>query len=307
MSRFWPESASTLSFHVDSLMGFMLAVTIFFSVGIALAILFLAIRYRHTAEVNRTTSGGSHVWIEIIWTVIPLAIVMVIFFWSSGLYYRIKQAPSNAIEVFVTAKQWMWKTQHPEGARDINVLHVPAGKPIKLTMISEDVIHSFYVPAFRLKQDVLPGRYTTLWFEATKPGTYHLFCAEFCGTSHSEMIGKVVVMAPSDFQTWLSGGAAGGSMETRGEALFNKFGCATCHRPSGDGRGPSLAGLYGKPVPLKNGKTVTADAAYLRESILNPAAAQVAGYENIMPAYQSQVDEQGILELMAYIKSLKGP
>jgi len=302
----WPESASTFSFQVDSLMAFMLALTLFFSVGIAAVLVYFAWRYRHDSDANRVTSDKWHLWVEITWTVIPLALMMVIFFWSSGIFYHIKTAPSNAVDVYVTGKQWMWKTQHPQGVREINSLHVPAGVPIKLNMISEDVIHSFYIPAFRVKQDVLPGRYTTMWFEANKPGTYHLFCAEYCGTTHSGMVGKVVVMEPGDYQTWLAGGTTGESMQSAGEKQFNKFGCITCHQPTGAGRGPTLVGVYDKKVKLSSGKTVAADATYLRESILNPGAKLVAGYENIMPQYQTQLSEQNVMELIAYIKSLKG-
>jgi cytochrome c oxidase subunit II len=306
MNGLWLHSASTISPKVDALMAFLLGLTLFFSIGIAAVVLFFAFRYRNTnKDVDRVQGGGSHLVMEITWTVIPLILVMLIFFWSSGLFYRMKSPPSNAMEVFVTGKQWMWKTQHLSGAQDINALHVPVNTPIKLTMISEDVIHSFFVPAFRVKQDVLPGRYTTAWFQATRVGQYHLFCSQYCGTSHSQMTGTVYVMTPADFAVWLAGGSTGGSMESSGEKLFGRFGCVTCHKPTGDGRAPSLVGLYNTPVKLRDGRTVVADNAYLRESILIPSSKVVAGYENMMPLYQSQLSEQNILELLAYIKSLK--
>jgi len=212
------------------------------------------------------------------------------------------------MQVFVVGKQWMWKVQHMEGVREINALHVPLGRAVKLTMTSEDVIHSFYVPAFRIKQDVLPGRYTTAWFKATKIGKYHLFCAEYCGTLHSGMIGTVTVMEPSDYEAWLSGGKGSGqSLASAGEQLFQQLGCVTCHRNDGQGRGPSLVQLPGKTVKLEDGRTVVADEAYLRESILNSQAKIVAGYKPIMPTFKGLVSEEGLMQLIAYIKTLGGP
>jgi cytochrome c oxidase subunit 2 len=200
----------------------------------------------------------------------------------------------------------MWKVQHMDGQREINELHVPVGRPVRLTMASEDVIHSFYVPAFRVKMDVLPGRLTTMWFEATRPGTYHLFCAEYCGTRHSGMIGSIVAMEESDFQAWLEGGAVGGSLASQGEQLFQDLACNTCHREDTQGRGPVLEGLFGKTVELADGRTVVADESYIRESIVNPQARVVAGFQPIMPTFQGLVSEEGLLQLVAYIRSL-GP
>jgi cytochrome c oxidase subunit 2 len=198
----------------------------------------------------------------------------------------------------------MWKLQHVEGQRELNELHVPVGKDIKLIMTSQDVIHSFYVPAFRLKQDVIPGRYTTMWFKATKPGTYHLFCAQYCGTQHSGMIGDVVVMDPAEYQTWLSGGAPTGSLAQTGQALFTQLGCSTCHRFDVQGRGPNLTGVFGKPVLLEDGRTVVADENYVRESILVPTAKVVSGFKPVMPSFQGQVSEEQLTSLVAYVKSL---
>jgi cytochrome c oxidase subunit 2 len=227
------------------------------------------------------------------------------FAWGASLYFHLSYPPANALNLYVVGKQWMWKIQHPEGRREINELHVPVGQPIKLTMTSEDVIHSFFVPAFRTKMDVVPGRYTTLWFEATKAGEYHLFCAEYCGTSHSLMIGRVVVMEPVQYQEWLSGGSSQEPLTVAGERLFQQLGCDTCHRADSRARGPVLEGLFGKSVQLQGGQTVIADEAYIRESILNPNAKLVTGYQPLMPTFQGLVSEEGILQILAYIKSLR--
>jgi len=215
-----------------------------------------------------------------------------------------KRSPANTIDIYVVGKQWMWKIQHPEGKREINELHIPIGQPVQLTMASEDVIHSFYIPAFRTKKDVVPGRYTTLWFEANKLGEYHLFCAEYCGTQHSTMIGKVTVMEPDAYQNWLSGGIGGETMVQAGERQFQQLGCHTCHKEVSGGRGPSLVGVYGKPVQLDNGGTVTADEAYVRESILNPQAKIVHGFKPIMPTFQGQINEETLIQILTYIQSL---
>jgi cytochrome c oxidase subunit 2 len=208
------------------------------------------------------------------------------------------------MNVYVVGKQWMWKTQHLEGQREINELHVPLGRPVRLTMTSEDVIHSFFMPAFRVKFDVLPGRYTTAWFNPTKPGKYHLFCAEYCGTLHSGMIGWIYVMEPAEYERWLAGGAGGESLASSGQKLFEYLACANCHRSDKPGRCPNLIGLFGTKVQLTTGQTVTADEAYIRESILNPSAKIVAGYQNIMPTFQGQVTEEDLLQLIEYVKSL---
>jgi cytochrome c oxidase subunit 2 len=230
---------------------------------------------------------------------------MVMFGWGAVLYVRNAQAPAGTFEIYVVGKQWMWKLQHPEGNREINELHVPIGVPIRLIMTSEDVIHSFYVPAFRIKQDVLPGRYTTMWFQPTRPGKYHLFCAEYCGNQHAGMGGWVYVMEPAEYEKWLTGGSSGESMAASGQALFERLGCNTCHRPEGSGRGPSLVGLLGRQVPLMDGRTVVADEGYVRESILNPRAKILLGFQPLMPTFQGQVSEEQLLQLLAYIKSLK--
>jgi cytochrome c oxidase subunit II len=310
-----PPEASTLAFQVDLLYGFLLAVSAFFSILIAATVIGFSIKYRRRSEDERTPAIHGSTALEITWSVIPFGITMIMFVWGAYLFVSMKRPPDDALQVNVVGKQWMWKLQHLEGRREINELHVPVGRPVKLTLTSEDVIHSFYVPAFRMKQDAVPGRYTTAWFEATKIGTYHLFCAEYCGTVHSGMIGTVVVMDPAEYQAWL-GGEGGGfgvasaamtgavSMTSAGEGLFGQLGCATCHKSEGGALGPSLAGLAGKTVALEGGGSTTADDDYLRESILTPQAKVVAGFKPVMPTFKGQVSEEQILQLIAYIKSL---
>ena len=212
--------------------------------------------------------------------------------------------PDETLNIYVVGKQWMWKVQHATGQREINELHVPVGRPVKLIMTSEDVIHNFAIPAMRVRADVIPGRYVELWFEPTRPGTFRIYCAEYCGTEHSRMVGQVIVQEPTAYQTWLSGGAVEGSLASAGEKLFADLACNTCHRPDSRGRGPLLEGLFGKPVQLHDGSVVTADESYLRESIMQPAAKVTAGFQPIMPAFQGLVTEEQLLALIEYIKSL---
>ncbi len=301
----FPDSASTLAGQVDTLFFFTVAVAVFFSLLVAVLVIFFAVRYRrrHPDEIGRPEKTIT--WLEITWSVIPLVILLVMFAWGAKVFFVAFRPPADAVEYYVVAKQWMWKFQHPQGRREINDLHVPVGQPIKLTMTSEDVIHSFFVPAFRVKADVLPGRYTTLWFEATKPGTYHLFCAEYCGAEHSRMGGTVHVMEPRDYETWL---AQAGPIDERllsGEELFTKHVCNTCHYPDSRARAPILNGMFGTEVEMADGGRVTADENYLRESILNPAARVVAGYQPLMPTYQGQIGEEELIQLIAYIKGLE--
>jgi len=299
----FPEQASTVAPQVDYLYLFLVLVTTFFSLLIALLILFFAIKYKRTPGRQAEQIHGSTL-LEIVWTVIPLGISMVIFVWGAALYFHIQRPPANALQIYGVGKQWMWKFQHPGGQREINSLHVPTGRPVKVTLISQDVIHSFFVPVFRVKTDVLPSRYTSTWFEATQPGTYHLFCTQYCGTKHSGMIGEVVVMKPEEFQSWLESGKAEGSMAANGEKLFQQFGCITCHRSDSGARGPNLAGLYGRPVRLQDNRVIVADDNYIRESILNPNAKVVSGFQPVMPTFQGVVSEEGLLQIIAYIKSL---
>ena len=300
----FPEAASTMASRVDALYFFLLAIAIFFSLLIAGLIVYCAIKF-HRKEPDQVGAPihGSLV-LEIGWTVIPLLITMVIFVWGASVYYAMARPPDETLNIYVVGKQWMWKFQHLDGQREINELHVPVGRPVKLITTSEDVIHDFFVPAFRIKADVIPGRYINIWFNATKPGHFRLFCAEYCGTRHSGMIGEVIAMEPSEFQTWLSGGTAEGSLASAGAKLFQDLACNTCHRPDAQGRGPVLDGLFGKTVQLQNGETVTVDEAYVRESILHPTAQVTAGFQPIMPTFQGLVSEEQLLELVEYVKSL---
>lgn len=302
----WPARASALAANVDALYIFLIAVSAFMTVMIALLLFVFGVRFRSARNPQAAQIEGSTP-LEITWSVLPLGVFLVMFLWGAALYVLEARPPDNAMEIFVVGKQWMWKLQHPEGVREINQLHVPIGRDVRLTMISQDVIHSFFIPAFRIKQDVLPGRYTTVWFRPTRSGRYHLFCAEFCGTLHSGMIGEVVAMEPADYQNWLAGGAGEGSMASTGQKLFQELGCSTCHRSDTQGRGPSLAGVHGKPVLLDNGASVVADDNYVRESILQPGAKVVAGFQPIMPTFQGVLNEEQVLSLVAYIKSMAQP
>jgi cytochrome c oxidase subunit II len=300
----FPEQASAMAARVDALFYFLVAVTVFFVALIFFMIVIFAVKYRRRSEDERPRPIEGNFWLEIFWSAIPLGLTMVMFVWGAIIYFDIYNPPNDALEISIVGRQWMWKAQHAEGQREINELHVPVGQAVKLTMTSEDVIHDVFLPAFRIKQDVLPGRYTTLWFQATKAGVYPLYCAEYCGTQHSGMLGRVVVLEPAEFEKWLSGGATGLSMVDQGASLFKRFGCETCHRAGGTSQGPALAGLFGKTVQLQGGNAVTADENYIRESILDPRAKIVSGYQPIMPTFKGLVSEEGLLQLIAYIKSL---
>ncbi len=319
MSSFslFPESASTISGQVDALFFFMVGTSLFFGLLVAILVIYMAIRYRRRAgDTGAGAEIHGNLQLEIAWSIVPFVIAMVMFYWGASVYMTMARPPDDAHEIFVVGKQWMWKLQHLEGRREINELHVPVNQPIKLTMTSEDVIHSFYVPAFRIKADAVPGRYSTAWFEATKVGTYHLFCAEYCGTEHSQMIGRIVVMEPNEFQDWLSGETtvadAGSAMvdATRspaeiGAELFVARGCTTCHQGAAGVMGPSLAGLYGRERNFADGRSAVADEAYLRQSILEPQSQILDGYQPIMPTFKGQIDEEGLLALIQYIKTLE--
>jgi cytochrome c oxidase subunit II len=288
--------------NVDALFIFLLIVAGLMTLLIFVLVLFFAARFRHRPGVAAEQIEGSTP-LEITWSIIPMFVFMAIFFWGAVVYFRERTPPRDATEVYVVAKQWMWKLEHAEGQREINELHVPVGRDVKLIMTSQDVIHSFYVPAFRLKQDVLPGRYTTMWFRATKPGTYHLFCAEYCGTQHSGMIGSIIVLEPAQYEAWMNGGSTG-PLSATGEKIFAELGCVTCHRSDAQGRGPNLQGVFGKPVLLADGRTLVADENYVRESILDPGAKIVNGFKPVMPTFQGLLTEEQLNALVAYVKSL---
>ena len=305
---FFPPRASTTAGEVDALYLFVIGVSILMTVLIFACVFFFAVKYRRRSPDERPKPIHGSIPIEIAWSVIPFAIMLIMFAWGTKLYYENYTPPRNTLDIYVTGKQWMWKVQYPGGQREINELHVPVGQAVKLTLASEDVIHSFYVPAFRIKHDVVPGQYETLWFQATTPGRYHLFCAEYCGTGHATMGGWVTVMDPAAYENWLAGGPSGASMLEQGKKLFEQYGCVTCHLLDQKGRCPSLRNVFGHAVQLDDGRTVMADEAYVRESILNPNAKVVKGYKHdIMPVFQGQIGEEGLLQLMVYIKSLSAP
>jgi cytochrome c oxidase subunit 2 len=302
---FLPDSASTVSGQVDAVYLYLWALTLFFVTIVTLMLLVFSIKFRRRSvdEIPRQVAGS--IKLETAVNSFVFLVFMSIFVLGAYLYFVLYRTPANAMEIHVVGKQWMWKFQHPTGNREINELHVPTGTKIKLVMTTEDVIHSLFFPAFRVKSDVVPGRYTTAWFEATKEGTYHIFCTEYCGTNHSGMGGRVIVMKPTDYQDWLSGNANQVSPVEAGRELYTNLGCATCHGANSEGgRCPPLVGLFGKQVALTGGTSVTANEEYIRESILNPAAKVVAGYPLIMPTYQGQLTEEQLLQLVTYVKSL---
>ncbi|MBI4888197.1 MAG: cytochrome c oxidase subunit II [Acidobacteria bacterium] len=300
----FPEQASTLAPEVDNLYFFVTAVTAFFALLVVVVVLVFAVKYRdRTGEKVGAPIHGS-LPLELGWSIIPFFISMAIFAWATLVFFHIVRAPDQTLEVYSTGKRWMWRFQHIDGQAEINELHVPLGRPIRVIFTSEDVLHSLYMPAFRVKADAIPGRYSSIWFTPTQVGEFHLFCAEYCGTRHSGMIGRVVVMEPNEYQAWLSGGGSGMSMAARGEQLFQQLGCVGCHLPDGSGRGPSLLGKYGIQETLATGATVTIDDTYVRESILTPQMKLVAGYGPVMPTFQGLVNEQGVMSLIEYVKSL---
>jgi cytochrome c oxidase subunit II len=300
--RLFPEQASTLAPQVDRLYGFLIAVSAFFTALIVIVIVGFAMKYRRRpgreAEQTETIMA-----LELIWTVIPGILLLVIFVWGATLFLAQTVPPRGAQDIFVVGRQWMWKVQHPNGRREINELHVPVGRAVKLTIASQDVVHSFFIPAFRVKQDAVPGQYRTMWFEATKPGEYHLFCAEYCGTNHSRMIGRIVAMEDIAYQQWL-GGYTEQTPAEEGRELFVQFDCTSCHESGTRQRGPALGNIYGKEQPLEGGQTAMVDETYVRESILDPRAKIVRGFQPVMPSFRGQLTEEQIIALIAYIKSL---
>jgi cytochrome c oxidase subunit II len=296
-----PDRASSIAGQMDALFLFLVIVTAFFTLLIAGLIVTFAVRYRRREAHEVGADLPTVRWLEITWTIAPLAIAMIMFIWGAELFVRLSAPPLNATEIDVVGKQWMWKIQHANGRREINELHVPLGRAIRLVMTSQDVVHSFYIPAFRVKQDVLPGRYSYEWFTPTQTGEYHLLCSQYCGTQHSRMVGRVVVMEPGDFDHWLEGEPQTNTREAAGAALFQLYSCSQCHGQLA----PTLAGLYMTTVKLDDGQTAQANDDYLRESILDSQAKLVAGYGHIMPSYRGQLSEEQIMDLLAYIKSLR--
>jgi cytochrome c oxidase subunit 2 len=288
-SALFPPEASAISPYMDAFYFFLLGISAVGLIAVAILVFGFSFMYRKEKNPVATHIEGSTL-LEATWTIIPLALFMVCFVWGALLYFRIYDPPTNAMNIYIVGKQWMWKAEHPGGQHEINALHVPINRQVQLTMISQDVFHSFSIPAFRVKREVIPGRYSTVWFEATATGTYHLFCTQYCGTDHSVMIGDIVAMTPDDYQN--------------GERLFASLGCSSCHSGEASARGPNLAQVYGSRLQLTDGSTVTANDAYLREAILNPSTKVTAGYAPIMPTYQGQVSEEGLIDLVEYIKNL---
>ena len=303
----FPEQASTHAGAIDGLYLYLILVSIFFTVLIAALIIVFAVRYRRRHANERGADIHGSTALEVFWTAIPFGLAMVMFGWGAWLYFDVQKPPQNVMDIYVTGKQWMWRAQHPQGQREINDLHIPVGQPIRLTLASEDVIHSYYVPAFRTKSDVLPGRYTQMWFEATEAGEYHIFCAEYCGAKHSEMIGTLYALSPEDYEQWLTGAPAGETPVEAGAKLFEQQRCNTCHNKESGARGPNLEGRWGRRSALEGGGTILFDEDYVRQSILAPKTRVVAGFEPLMPTYEGQLSEEQILQLIAYLKSLAEP
>jgi cytochrome c oxidase subunit II len=303
---FFPEQASSVAGQVDLLMLGLIAISSFFTLIVVILILYFSIRYRRGAKVDRSQPPTTSMKVELSWVFLLLSLALGVYAVAAILYFRMSRVPEDAHEIYVLGRQWMWQIQHPEGPREINELHVPAGRPIRLVMTSQDVIHSFYVPAFRLKYDVIPGRYTNLSFTATTPGEYHLFCAEFCGTEHAEMIGRVIVMEPRQFQEWLNQGSQSSqAMPEAGALVYQEFGCGSCHDPGSQVNAPQLAGRYGEKVLLADGGKVTFEENYIRESIYDPMRRIAAGYEPLMPSYTEQVTEEQVQLLIAFLKTFE--
>lgn len=302
----FPIEASTVAIDVDLLLTGLVAISAFFTLIVLILIVYFGLKYRRGKAADRSNPPLTSIKIELAWIFGLILLSVGAYTWATVIFFNMNRPPEETIDISVVGLQWMWKFQHADGQREINELHVPVGYPVRLVMTSQDVIHSFYVPAFRLKNDVIPGRYTELWFEATKTGEFHLFCAEYCGTNHAEMIGKIIVMDPRAYQEWLGGQPVGVSMVQAGEELFTQLGCSSCHVAGAGVRAPTLAGVFGSEVRLASGETVVADEEYIRESIFFPQEKIVTGYDPIMPSYQGRVSEEQVLQLIAYIRSLGG-
>ena len=302
--QLFPEQASTTAQHVDALFLFLCLVTGSIALLVTVLVIGFAIKYRRRPDGTPTPRIVGSLGLEVFWTGVPLLVFMVMFVWGASVYFAASRPPDDALQVYVVGKQWMWKIQHTDGQREINELHVPVNQPVKLTLTSEDVIHDFGMPDFRLKIDVLPGRYVTTWFQATRVGRHHLFCDQYCGTNHAGMIGRVIVMEPGEYQDWLNLHAEG-SLALQGRKTFLKYRCLSCHSADENARAPVLEELYGRRVHLRDGQTTTADDEYIRQSILDPGAKLVAGWENLMPTFRGQVSEEEIIELIAFLKGLR--
>ncbi|HJV83892.1 MAG TPA: cytochrome c oxidase subunit II [Noviherbaspirillum sp.] len=302
----FPPSASTAAGRFDTLFLALFLLISFVAIAVTFLIVYFSVRYRRNSRADRTAAPARGRRLEIAWTVIPLLLFLAIFAWAAYDYTRLYRVPENAMPVFVVAKQWMWKLEHVNGRREIDELHVPLGQPVRLVMTSQDVIHSFFVPAFRIKQDVVPGRYTTIWFTATQAGEFHLFCAEYCGTDHAAMRGRIVVMQPNEFAAWLQSGNAQAGMAAHGFELYRRYGCSGCHEPQSSVHAPDLHGLLGRTVHLQDGRTIVADETYIHDSVLLPKKDVVAGFDPIMPSFAGQISEEDLLAIIEFIRSTGG-
>jgi cytochrome c oxidase subunit 2 len=303
---FWPPTASGYASQINVLFGALLIVGALTAGLVFFLMLFFANKYRHGSNADRSGTTKKTWRFEVSWTAATLLIFVGLAVWGADIYLHLYNPPANAVQIFVVGKQWMWKAQHPGGQREINALHVPVGQPIRLVLASQDVIHSFFIPALRIKQDVVPGRYETMWFRADKVGRYHLFCAEYCGTDHAHMGGWITVMSPRDFGRWLQAQGGEETLAAQGKDLFRRYGCSGCHEAGGTVRAPRLEGVFGSPVPLSDGSVVIADERYVRNSILDPKAEVAAGYAPVMPTFAGQIGEDDLAKLVAYVESI-GP
>lgn len=304
-----PPQASSFAAEHDAIFYVLVLLTLVFTSLVMLALVFLVIRYREGTKASRLNPSFGDLRLESAWSIIPLLLGVVMFFFSANLFIKMRTMPKDATEIYMIGKQWMWHAQHPNGVRENNTLHVPIGRPVKLTMISQDVIHAVYIPAFRVQYHVVPGRYSQMWFTPTQEGEYHLFCGMYCGTQHSEMGGRVIAMQPAAYAEWLANNGQKTppmTMVQAGKAKFEKIGCANCHGGADSIRAPSLVGLLGKPRQFSNAAEIKADEAYIRESILRPYNRLNKGYGQTMPAYEGQVTEEDVLNMITYIKSLGG-
>lgn len=308
---FMPSGSSTIAGEVDALFYFLVYGSIFFFGIVTFLLVFFSVRYRRrSGDADSVTDGKAHdTKLEILWSVIPTIFVVIVFFWGFRVYMKMSIVPADAMEVKVTGQKWFWTFDYPDGQNTLNELVVPVDRPVKLLMSSRDVIHSFFVPNFRIKKDVLPNRYSIIWFEATDVGNYDLFCTEYCGDGHSDMIGKVRVVSDREYQEWLEASSVLGeglTPEEFGARLYTSKACVTCHRIDGKRlTGPPLNGLFGRTEVLSSGGEVVVDENYLRRSILEPQADIVAGYDPVMPTYQGLLKDRELDALIAYIKSLK--
>lgn len=300
----WPDQASAHAGSVDRLVGSFSVLAVLLAGPVVVLIFVFAVKYRRSKEVNRRHAPNRNVWLEVSWALLPFLAVLGFYAWSTSLYFDLNRPPPGTLDIYVVAKQWMWKAEHPGGQREIDELHIPVGEPVRLVMSSQDVIHSFYIPALRIKQDVVPGRTTSLWFKADKPGVYWMTCAEFCGTDHAVMGGKFHALTPEQYYEWLAHAGADESLAAEGEVLFRTYGCSGCHAAASTVHAPDLAGLFGRPVALADGETLIADEQYIRDSILLPQKQIAAGYKPIMPTFKNVLGEDDLIRLVAYIKSL---